>query len=113
MKKKKIRKTKKNKNTTKQTIEKQIEDIRSEIQKAQCILNDTSTKKFEYLDKLSDDLKKEEETKDKLNKKLYMLNRVIDLLANGFKEVCIKLNFFDKNLKLDAEVRTIILKINF
>jgi chromosome segregation ATPase len=96
-------------NEQKQTIEKQIEDIRSEIQKAQCILNDTSTKKFEYLDKLSDDLKKEEETKDKLNKKLYMLNRVIDLLANGFKEVCIKLNFFDKNLKLDAEVRTIIL----
>ena len=52
------------------------------------------------------ELKKEEQNKEKLNKKLYTLNRVIDLLANGFKDVCLKLNFFDKNLKLEGEVRT-------
>jgi chromosome segregation ATPase len=89
----------------KELIEKQIEDIKIDIQKASCVLNDTSTKKFEYLDKLQNDFNKEEELKDNLNKKLYMLNRIIELLADGFKEICLKLNFFDTNLKIDAEVK--------
>lgn len=91
-------------NEQKKTLQKQIEDIKEETQKAECILNDTSTKKFEYLDKLKVDLEKEESIKEKLNKKLYTLNRVIELMSKGFKEICTKLNFFDTNLKFDEGV---------
>jgi chromosome segregation ATPase len=90
-------------NEQKIQIEEQIEGIKKEIQSAKCVLNDSTTKKFVYLDKLKIDLKNEEELKQKLNKKLFTLNRVIDIVSKGFKDVCLKLNFFDKNLKLDAE----------
>lgn len=93
----------KNLNEQKANLEKQIEEIKKEIQNAQCVLNDTTTKKFEYLDKLKLDLQTEEETKNKLNKKLFTLNRIIDILAKGFKDICVKLNFLDNSLNLDVE----------
>ena len=55
------------------------------------------------MEKLEKDLKTEEENKAKLNKRLFALNRMIDLMSKGFKNICEKLNFFDKNLKFDAE----------
>ena len=87
----------------KKELEKNIELKKKEIQDAYCVLNDTSTKKNEYMEKLEKDLKTEEENKAKLNKRLFALNRMIDLMSKGFKNICEKLNFFDKNLKFDAE----------
>lgn len=95
----------KNLNEQKSQIEKQIEDIKNEIQDAKCVLNDSSTKKFIYLDKLKSDLESEELIKEKLNKKIFILCRIIGILSKGFKDVCLKLNFFDKNLKFETEVR--------
>ena len=87
----------------KKELEKNIELKKKEIQDAYCVLNDTSTKKNEYMEKLEKDLKTEEENKAKLNKRLFALNRMIDLMSKVFKNICEKLNFFDKNLKFDAE----------
>lgn len=87
----------------KKELEKNIELKKKEIQDAYCVLNDTSTKKNEYMEKLEKDLKTEEENKIKLNKRLFALNRMIDLMSKGFKNICEKLNFFDKNLKFEAE----------
>ena len=55
------------------------------------------------MDKLENELKEEEDKKNLLNKRLYALNRMIDLMSKGFKNICEKLNFFDKNMKFDAE----------
>ena len=95
----------KNLNDQKISIQTDIDNIKCQIENAECILNDTSTKKFTHLEKLENEYKKEEEVKDKLNKKIFMLNRVVYLLAIGFKQACMKINFFDKNLKLEAEVK--------
>lgn len=84
-------------------LEQNIEVKKKEIQDAYCILNDTSTKKTEYMNKLEKDLQIEEENKLKLNKRLFALNRMIELMSKGFKNICEKLNFFDKNLKFDSE----------
>jgi hypothetical protein len=93
----------KNLHEQKAQLEINIEDKKREIEDAKCLLNDTSTKKIEYLNKLSEDLKIEEKTKKNLNMRMYMLNRMIELISKGFKNICEKLNFFDKNLKFDAE----------
>ena len=87
----------------KEELEKNIEAKKKEIQDAYTILNDTSTKKNEYMNKLENELKEEEDKKNLLNKRLYALNRMIDLMSKGFKNICEKLNFFDKNMKFDAE----------
>jgi chromosome segregation ATPase len=97
-------------NEQKKNLENSIESIKVDIREADCVLNDTSTKKFEFLDKLKSDLQKEEETREKLNKKLFMLNRIMDIISSAFREVCLKLNFFDTNLKFEGEVRK---NINF
>ena len=87
----------------KQELEKNIEIKKKEIQEAYSILNDTSTKKNEYMAKLEKELKDEEEKKDLLNRRLYSLNRMIELMSKGFKNICEKLNFFDPNLKFDSD----------
>lgn len=87
----------------KEQLEENIEKKKKEIQDAYCVLNDTSTKKKEYLQKLQDDLEKEENKKENLNKRLFTLNRMIDLMSKGFKNICEKLNFFDKSLTFDSE----------
>lgn len=87
----------------KQELEKSIELKKKEIQDAYCILNDTSSKKNEYMEKLEKELKDEEAKKELLNKRLYSLNKMIELMAIGFKNICEKLNFFDKNLKFDSD----------
>ena len=87
----------------KKELEKNIELKKKEIQDAYCILNDTSTKKNEYMEKLEKELKDEEAKKDLLNRRLYSLNKMIELMSIGFKNICEKLNFFDKNLKFDSE----------
>ena len=53
--------------------------------------------------KLEKELKDEEEKKDLLNRRLYSLNRMIELMSKGFKNICEKLNFFDPNLKFDSD----------
>ena len=55
----------------KQQLEINIEEIKKEIQNALCVLNDTSIKKSEYIEKLAKDLAIEEETKEKFNKRLF------------------------------------------
>ena len=87
----------------KKELEKNIELKKKEIQDAYCILNDTSSKKNEYMEKLEKELKDEEAKKELLNKRLYSLNKMIELMSIGFKNICNKLNFFDKNLKFDTE----------
>jgi hypothetical protein len=91
-------------NEQKISLQKEIENIKIQIEKAECVLNDTTSKKIEHLKKLDSEYKQEEDMKEKLIRKIFMLNRVINLLAIGFKEACLKINFFDKNLKLEAEV---------
>ena len=87
----------------KEELENNIQLKKQEIQEANSILNDTTKKKEEYEKKLKDELKNEEEKKILLNKRLYALNRMIDLMSKGFKNICEKLNFFDKNLTFDSE----------
>ena len=53
--------------------------------------------------KLENELKEEEGKKNLLNKRLYALNRMIDLISKRFKKICEKLNFFNKNMKFEAE----------
>lgn len=84
-------------------LEEKINVKKQELNEAYCILNDTSTKKLEYMNKLESELKEEETKKDSLNKRLYSLNRIIDLMSKGFKNVCQNLNFFDKEIKFDGE----------
>ena len=87
----------------KEELENNIQIKKKEIQDAYSILNDTTTKKEAYKNKLEQELKNEEEKKLLLNKRLYALNRMIDLMSKGFKNICEKLNFFDKNLSFDSE----------
>ena len=87
----------------KEELEKNIEIKKKEIQDAYSILNDTSTKKNEYMSKLEKELKDEEEKKELLNKRLYSLNKMTELMSKGFKNICEKLNFFDNNLKFDSD----------
>jgi hypothetical protein len=87
----------------KEELENNIQLKKQEIQEANSILNDTTKKKEEYEKKLKEELKNEEEKKILLNKRLYALNRMIDLMSKGFKNICEKLNFFDKNLTFDSE----------
>jgi len=87
----------------KEELENNIQIKKKEIQDAYSILNDTTTKKEAYKTKLEQELKNEEEKKLLLNKRLYALNRMIDLMSKGFKNICEKLNFFDKNLSFDSE----------
>ena len=55
------------------------------------------------MEKLEKELKDEEAKKELLNKRLYSLNKMIELMSIGFKNICNKLSFFDKNLKFDSE----------
>ena len=87
----------------KKELEKNIEIKKKEIKDAYQILNDTNSKKNEYMEKLEKELKDEEEKKNLLNKRLYALNRMIELMSKGFKKICEKLNFFDQNLKFESD----------
>ena len=55
------------------------------------------------MEKLEKELKDEEAKKDLLNRRLYSLNRMIELMSKGFKNICEKLNFFDKELKFESD----------
>lgn len=87
----------------KKELEDKIEEKKKEIDDAYNLLNDTSSKKNEYIDQLEKDLEAEEKTKQLLNKRLFALNRMIDLMSKGFKNICMKLNFFDQDFKVDSE----------
>jgi hypothetical protein len=97
----------KNLSNQKLEMEQKIENAQKEYQNSECVLSDTSSKNLEILETLKSQLKKEEEIKESLNKKLYSMNRVIDLISKGFKDVCKKCNFTDEseNTNLEAEVR--------
>ena len=95
----------KNLNEQKLILEKKIIEVKQELQNAQCFLYDTSSKKFEYLEKIKEEIKVEEKIKDEMNRKLYTMNRVIDILAVGFKKTCLKLKFFEFDMKFDAELK--------
>lgn len=94
----------KNLNEQKDVLEKKIISVQQEVQNSQCFLNDTSTKKFEYLEKIRIEIKAEELVKKEMNRKLFTMNRVIDVLADGFKKTCLSMRFFDVEMKFDAEV---------
>ena len=99
----------KNLELQKSELENKIKLKKQEIEDAKNILNDNSSKKIEYINQLQDDLNKEEENKIMLNKRLNSLNRMIDLMSKSFKNVCTKLNFFDKNFKLESESNETVL----
>ena len=87
----------------KKELEDNIEIKKKEIKNAYNILNDTSTKKNEYMEKLENELKEEENKKELLNRRLYSLHKMIELMSKGFKNICQKLNFFDKDLNFESE----------
>ncbi len=95
----------KNLNEQKEILEKKILTVKDELQNSQCLLNDTSTKKLEYLEKVRNEINAEEIIKNDMNKKLFTMNRVIDVLAFGFKKTCLSMKFFDMSMKFDAEVK--------
>lgn len=99
----------KNLNQQKIDLEKEIIRVKQELQNSQCFLNDTSSKKLEYLDKIKSEIKVEENLKREMDKKLFTMNRVIDVLSVGFKKVCKKLKLFDEDTTQDAEVFLIFL----
>lgn len=102
----------KNLNEQKDVLEKKIVSVQQELQNSQCFLNDTSTKKFEYLEKIRNEIKAEELVKNEMNRKLFTMNRVIDVLAVGFKKTCLSMKFFDVEMKFDAEVNDYKKKIS-
>ena len=66
----------------KKELEDKIEIKKKEIKNAYNILNDTSTKKNEYMEKLEKELKDEEAKKDLLNRRLYLENIILKLFIN-------------------------------
>lgn len=87
----------------KMEIEEKINLMRIEIQNTQAKVNDTSTKKFEYINALKEELEQEEKNKENYNKRLYTLNRIIDIISKGFKDICLKLNFSEELQKSDLD----------
>lgn len=85
-------------NEDKQAVEKSISEVRVKLANSKCLLDDTSSKKFEYMEKLRNDIDKENRIKDMMNRKLYNMNRVVDLLAIGLKKICGNIDYFDGNL---------------
>jgi hypothetical protein len=95
----------KNLNQQKLDLEKEIIKVKEQYQSSQCFLNDTSTKKLEYLDKIRSEIMVEENLKIEMDKKLFITNRIIDVLAVGFKKVCKILNLLDaESNNQEAEV---------
>lgn len=94
----------KNLSEQKESLEKKIVLVKQELQNSQCLLNDTSSKKFEYLEKIRNEIKIEEKIKNEMNKKLFTMNRIIDVLAIGLRKVCLSLKIFNLEMKFDAEV---------
>jgi hypothetical protein len=94
----------KNLNQQKIELEKEIKRVKQEYQKSECLLNDTSSRKLEYLEKIKLDLKNEENFKIEIEKKLFTVNRVIDVLSVGFKKICKMLKLFDSEVDQEAEV---------
>ncbi len=92
-------------NEDKQVVEKSISEIRDKLANSKCLLDDTSSKKFEYMEKLRNDIEKENRIKDMMNRKLYNMNRVMDLLAIGLKKICSNIDYFDGNLGSYGVVR--------
>ena len=94
----------KNLNQQKIDLEREIIRVKQQYQSSQCFLNDTSSKKLEYLEKIKAELKIEETLKREMDKKLFTMNRVIDVLSVGFKKVCNKLKLIDSDTNQEAEV---------
>lgn len=103
----------KNLNKQKIDLEKEIIRVKQELQSSQCFLNDTSTKKLEYLEKIKGEIKVEECLKKEMDKKLFTMNRVIDVLSVGFKKVCKKLRLFDMEPSQEAEVNLFVVLLIF
>ena len=85
-------------NEDKLAIEKNISEIRVKLWNSKCLLDDTSSKKFEYMEKLSNYIEKENRIKDMMNRKLFNMNRVVDLIAIGLKNICRNIDYFDGNI---------------
>jgi len=88
----------------KKAIERSIKEIKGKLANSKCLLDDTSSKKFEYMEKLQKDIEKENKIKDMMNRKVYNLNRVMDLLAIGLKKICSNIDHFDGKLGSYGEV---------
>lgn len=85
-------------NQDKKAIEDKISDLKLKIESCKCELNDTSSQKFQHMEKLKTEIVKENKLKDIMNRKLYNMNRIVDLLAIGLKNICTKINHFEGNL---------------
>lgn len=89
-------------NKQKIDLEKDILKVKQEYEKSKCFLNDTSSKKLEYLEKIKSEIKVEDSVKKEMDKKLFVMNRVVDVLSVGFKKACKKLKFDEETT--EAEV---------
>lgn len=90
----------KNLQEEKDQIEKKIEELKNKLSNSRCLLNDTSSKKFEYIEKLKVDIGKEEKLIEMLNKKYYNLNRIIDILSTVFKKIYGEVSYNDSNKEI-------------
>ena len=95
----------KNLQDEKDNIEYKIEEVKSKLSNARCLLNDTSSKKFEYIEKLKIDIAKEEKIIEMLNRKYYNLNRVIDIMSIVFKKIYGQISYNDSNNEIYGMVK--------
>jgi hypothetical protein len=86
-----------NLNENKNLIEKNIQDIKNKLTNSSCLLDDTSSKKFEYMEKLKIDIDKELKIRDMMNRKVFNMNRVIDLISIGVKRICSIVDYSNEN----------------
>lgn len=88
-----------NLNEQKMEIERKIEEMKGEIKMTQEKVNDCSTEKFEYIEKLRIEMENEEKNKETYNRKLYTLNRLIDIISKAFQEICRRLSIGEEDDK--------------
>ena len=82
----------------KTTLEKQIVDIKEEITEIENQVNDNSTKLIQQIEKYQEDVSQAKADEEKYNKKIFVLNKVINLLSMGFEKLYQKLNFYNETI---------------
>jgi len=89
----------------KEDLETEIERVKKEIQEAQCVLMDTSSKKENYELKLKEDLNKEEEKRNILDQKFHSMNVLIDILSKVLKNLCHNLKYNEQENSIETETK--------
>jgi hypothetical protein len=101
---------KKNLNKQKLELENEINKVKKQYQFSQCFLNDCSTKKLEYLEKIKSEILIEYNMKKEMNKKSFIINKIIYVLSIGFKKVCKILYLIDIESNTSQESQVIYIK---